>query len=112
REAEVSELRVTVPRHQNVFGLDVAVDDSRLMRSGQTVSDADEQIDDLAPVARFSVSPLAQRAAVDPLGDDVRAAFELADVVNGEDMRVIERRGRLRFELKATAGGMIGHPGD
>jgi hypothetical protein len=38
---------------------------------------------------------------IDPLGDDIRLALVDADVVHGEDVRMIQRSSRTRFLLEA-----------
>ena len=53
----------------------------------------------LEPRARH---PLAQRLALDELGDDEVRAVDFADLVNGEDVRMVERRGRPRLLLEAA----------
>jgi hypothetical protein len=48
-QAEICQLRVAALRHEDVAGLDVAMQDARCMRRGESVSNPDEQVDDLAP---------------------------------------------------------------
>src|SRR5262249_22651886 len=45
---------------------------------------------------------LAQRLALDELGGDEMDGADLTDLVDGDNVRVIERRGRARFPLKAA----------
>ena len=78
------------------------------VRRGQAVRDAHEQLDDLPPRPLFGSGPSAKRASVDKFGDQVLAPIELACVVDGQNMRMIERRGHLRFALEAAAGRGIG----
>ena len=78
-----------------------------VMRGGQPVADASQEFEDLLRGTWFGLRPVAQRPAVDELGDDVLLALEFADVEHGEDVRMVERRGSLRFELKAAARGII-----
>jgi hypothetical protein len=74
---------------------------------GQPVGGACEQFHNLSPRAVFGLGPIPERAAVYELGDDVMTTFELADVMNGEYVRMIERRGHLRLALKAPARGGV-----
>ena len=46
-------------------------------------------------------------AAVDELRDNVLASILFADVVNGQDVRVIEGRSRLGFPLKSASRGRV-----
>ena len=108
RQSKVGQLRVAAFGNQNVLGLDVAVENAGLMGGREPIGDAGQQLDRLAPVAlRFSC-PVSERAAIDELGDEILPALELARVVDREDVRMIERRDRLRFALEAAARGRIG----
>ena len=106
RQAEVGQLRVAALRDQNVLGLDVAMQNAGLVRRGEAVGDAGQQLDRLAP-AVCALRPVPERAAVDELGDEILPALELAGVVHGQDVRMIERRRRLRFALEAAARGRV-----
>ena len=75
--------------------------DAGRVRGREAVGDARQQLDDLPPGARRRARPIAQRAAVDELRDDVLAPFVLADVVHREDVRMVQRGGHLRFALEA-----------
>ena len=68
RQAEVGQLRVAAPRDQDVLGLDVAMQDAGLVRRGQTIGDADQQLDDLAPAA---LAPAIQSLSVPPSTNSV-----------------------------------------
>ena len=52
---------------------------------------------------------LPQRLAVEQFGDDERRAIVHADVEDGTDVRMVERRGRVRFPLEAREPIRIGH---
>jgi hypothetical protein len=110
RQAEISQLRVAVLRDKDVLRFDVAVDEAGRVRGRQPVGHADQKVDDLAPRARPGPRPCLERATVDKLCDEVLAAIHLADVVDRKDMRVIERRERMRFALEA--GQPIGVRGE
>jgi hypothetical protein len=54
---------------------------------------------------------LAQCLAIDELSDEVVSPVNLPDLVNGEDIRVVEGRGRLRllpYPLKGMFSGVGG----
>ena len=53
--------------------------------------------------------PVLQRSAVDEFGDQILAAFKFSDIVNGQDMRMIERRGELRLPLETPSRRGIRH---
>jgi hypothetical protein len=48
--------------------------------------------------------------AIDELGDQILRAFELAHIVDCEDVRVVERRRQLCFALEAPAALGVGEP--
>jgi hypothetical protein len=106
-QPEVGQLRVAALRDQNVLGLDVAVQNSGLVRHGEPIGDAGQQLDRLAPTVSSS-RPVPERAAVDEFGHQVLAALELARIVHREDVRVIEGRSRLCFALEPAAAVRIG----
>jgi hypothetical protein len=47
----------------------------------------------------------AEFLAFEQLGHDIRQSLVFADVINREDVRMIERRGRARFLLEAAFEG-------
>ena len=69
----------------------------------EAISDANQQLDDLPPAPARTGFPIPERAAVHELGHQILTALEFAGIVNGEDMRVIERGGGLGFALEAAA---------
>ena len=75
------------------------------MRRRQRVGDAEQQLDRLAPCVMSGAHPIGQRAAVGQLRDEVLPAVELADVMNRDDVRMIQRGRRLRFPLEAAPFG-------
>ena len=76
--------------------------DTRLVSAGQRVADPRHQLEDLAQARLLGPDPLAKSAAVDELGDEILAVVERARLVDGEDMRVIERGGHLGLLLEAA----------
>jgi hypothetical protein len=76
------------------------------MGGGQGVRYADQQLDDLPPVPGAARRPVPQRAAIHELRDEVLPAADIADVMNGQDVRVIERH--PCFLLEATAVRLVG----
>ena len=90
RQPEVGQLRVAALGNQDVLGLDVAVQNAGVVRRGEAVGDAGQQLDGLAPPAFRGSCPVPERAAVDELRHEILAALELARVVHREDMRVVE----------------------
>ena len=106
RQAEVADQHAAVARDQDVLGLDVAVDDAQLVRRGQSAPDLQVEIEDPAPVGprRRLRDPARHRPAVDQLHHDVELGIDAADVVDGEHVRVRQRREQLRLAQEARRG--------
>ena len=98
RDAEVGDLHVARSREQHVARLHVAVHDAAAVRERERRRDLGGDLGGLVRVERaFGADQVAQRPALDVLHhDEVRADF-LAPVVDGDDVRVVEVRGRLRL---------------
>ncbi len=102
-EAEVEQLDLTGGRHEDVFRLEVAMDDALVVRGRQSEGHLRAEIDD-APDRQAAVGELvAQRPAFEQLHGRVGHAVVAAVAVDREDVRVRERRDRARFLLEALA---------
>ena len=73
----------------------------RSVSGGESIGDAGQQFDDLATAPLLGSEPGVERAAVHELGDEVLALIEFAGIVDGEDMRMVERGRHLRLALEA-----------
>jgi hypothetical protein len=80
----------------------------RGVRGRESVGHTRHQVHGLSPRGALGVSPVLQGATVHELGDEELAALELASVVDGENVRMIERGGHPRLTLEALARGRIG----
>ena len=96
-EAKVEDLQPSLVRDEEVFRLHVAVDHAVLVRRRQTFRELDGVAQCRFQRQRLPVEALAQCRAVEQLGDDVRARSAGPDVVNGENVRMVERTCRSRF---------------
>jgi hypothetical protein len=76
--------------------------DTRVVSGTQRVGHADQQLHHLAPGPGL-LRPRFQRPAVDELHHQVIAAVVLASLVDGQDVRVIQRRDRADFLLEPPA---------
>ena len=110
RETEVGELGVAALGDQNVFRLDVAMQDARRMRDGQTVGHADQELHDLPPRPPALSGPILQRAAVHVLDDQILTTVFGAGFEHRQDVWMVERRGGLRLLLEALEYQRIGDP--
>ena len=82
--------------------LDVAVDDPVAVREAKRIEDLERVGDRLADRERAaSEDQLLEAAALDHLHRDVVGALGLAAVVDRDDVRVRERRSRLRLAPEA-----------
>jgi hypothetical protein len=97
RDPEIEHLDPPVPAHHHVFGLDVAVHDAGRVRRGERARHVAEPPDAPADRERRVADVRAQRLAGGQLHRDIRHAVRLADVVDRDRVRVIERRDRTRL---------------
>jgi hypothetical protein len=99
REAEVEHLRVTRGRDDDVLGLQVAVSDSDCVGCRHRVGDLSHHLERAAEVERTSCDPVPQRLAVDELHRDEMDGLAVdgvaSDLVNGHEVRMIQRRRSL-----------------
>jgi hypothetical protein len=78
------------------------------MRGCQTASNLHRSLDRLSHGKRAVSQSLAQRLAIQELGDEVGCAIvPLADVVDDEDVGVVEGTGGARLLMKAPEPGRI-----
>ena len=101
RQPEVEDLHPAVGGDEDVVGLEVAVDDPRPVRSRKAVGNGRADLRRLAPSHRTTHEPLAQGLALEQLGDRVGDAILGAEIVDGEDIRMIEPGDRLGLSLEA-----------
>ena len=93
---------------QDVPRLKVAVQDSARMNVRQSAGDLGCEPQQPFGVERFPTDSMAQRDAVEKFHRHKGAALFLADIVQGANIRVIERRRRLRFTAKTGKRLRIG----
>ena len=102
-EAEVEQLHVAVAAQHDVVRLDVAVHEADRFGGRQRRRDLDGDVEDLREWRFAAAHALAQRHAVDVFGGDEVTVADAPDVVDGEDVRMIERRRRARLVLEPFA---------
>ena len=100
-EAEVENLDDSIPRQEDVFGLEVAMHHSPLVRRGEPLRDLKRVLERFAHRKVGGVQPLPQRLALQQLHHRIRDSPLLANVVNREDVRVRQGRDRLRFPFES-----------
>ena len=67
------------------------------MRGVQRVGDLDAHVEQRVEAQRTGGEPVLQRRALQILHDDERSPVLLADVVDGADVRMVQRRRGPRF---------------
>ena len=108
REAEVQDLDDPVLRDEQVLGLQVPVDDRLVVRRGEPVRHLQRVVHGLARGDRARPQALAQRLALEQLGDEVGSALVVPHVVDDEDVRVVEEPGGAGLVLEAVAARRVG----
>ena len=102
-EAEVEDLHVAVARQHHVLGLEVAVDDAGGVRAGEPVGQLAGDVEHLPGRQReLGANQVAQRRAVHELHDGEGQPGRLADLVDGDDVGVVEGRGRAGLLGEST----------
>jgi hypothetical protein len=99
-QAEIENLHASVARNKNILRLQIAMNDPLLVRGRQTTRNLFTVLGGFAHRQGAGTHPLAQGLTLQKLGHEVRRAFMLAEVVNGEDVGMIQRCNRLRLLLK------------
>ena len=109
RQPKVGKLRVAARRDENVLRFDVAMKDAGLVRGRKAVGHACQQIRDLAPCRTRRRHPGVEGPGIHNLGDEVRMSIRLASLVDGHDVRMIQRRGGERLPFEAMARHRVGN---
>ena len=111
RQAEVEE-RGARPGEHDVGGLQVAVDDAALVGGVEALGDLHGDLERRGERQGAAEDPLGERLALQVLHDQEGRAVVLADVEQGADARVGERRQGARLALEARpAVGVRGQGG-
>ena len=85
-----------------------AVDDAARVRRRQAVGDGRADVGGAPPRQRAAVEQVAQRVPLEQLGDDVGELALLLELVERQDVRMRDRRDRLRLALEPLARFFVG----
>ena len=108
-QPEIQNFHPPVLGDENVFRLEVAMDDPLAVCGGQALGNLQRILRGLARRQRragHAVERIAQRLSFEQFVDQIRLPFVLAHVEHGQDVRVIQRREGLGllFEPPQSVG--------
>jgi len=111
-QAEIEHLHAAVARHHDVGGLQIAMHDALLVSGSQRIGDPNRHREDLFYRQPACQDLPVQRLAFHQLHRQEMHAAGLLDGLNGDDVRMVERRDGARLSSKALEAGRIeGHRG-
>jgi hypothetical protein len=111
-DSEVGDLDDAVTSDQEVLGLDVAVDEIRGVLMLEPGADLEQELDSsLRLHGGGSGDQVGDRLPLDVLHDDVREPVFLADVVDGNEVRVREPRGNPGLPEETLRENVVGGEG-
>jgi len=100
RKTEIEDLRLPASREKQIRRLDVPMHDPRRMGCIQRVGHLNADAEQFLQSHRAARDPFAQGFALQVFHDHERAPFELDDIVQCADVRVVERGGRTRLHAE------------
>ncbi len=100
-QTEVENLDPSVVRHEDVVGLQVAVDDSLAVGRGEAGGDLSGPIGRSADRRNSVGKDFSKRLALEELHDGIGRLTVRSEIEDGEDVRVVQRRNRVRLALEA-----------
>ena len=106
REPEVEDFHEAVATHHDVLGFEIPVHNPGRVRPRKPVGHLRRNRQQALHGQRALVQEVPKRFPLDQLHRDVGAGFRLADVVDDDDVRMVQRRGRtcLLFESPQAVG--------
>ena len=109
-EAEIQNLGVAALGHKNICGLDIAMDDAFGVRRVQSISHFDGDLQNALQLHGAAGDGVFESHAIEEFHGDERFAVLDSDVVDGADIRVIQRGRGLRFALETRQSlGIFGN---
>ena len=103
-QAKVENFGGTTIDEENVCRLDIAMDNAFGVGRFEAVGDLDAEVEKFGDGDGLAGDAALERLTFEELDGDERAAFEFADIVNGADVRMIERRGGAGFAAEPFDG--------
>ena len=109
-EPEVQNLEPPIFREEQVFGLEVAMNDPFFVGGGQPVRDLQGIVQSLADGDRSAAQALSKGLSFEQFGDHVRTTLDRANVEYRQDVGMVQGSGGECLLLKtAEAVGVKGH---
>ena len=108
-DPEVEDFHVAFLRQEEVFELQVAMNDAFLVGGDEPAADLNAAVDRLLEREGPPLQALTQRLADEQLRDDEGCSVVHTHVVNGEDVWVVEGSGGSSLEIEAPQPVGIGH---
>jgi len=108
-EAEVKNFGAAIFGDENVFWLQVAMDDAFFVRGSEAVGDLQRVVESLARGDRSAAQAVAQRLTLKQFRDNLGRTFTRADVEYRENVGMVQGCGGQRFLFEsAQAVGVAG----
>jgi len=98
-QPEVQHLGVAVIAHHDVFGFDVTVNDTGVVRDAECVGDLSPDRDDQVE-ALWPANQAPERPPLDEFEDDEASNVGFTDFVDGDDVGMVEGRNGARLLLE------------
>jgi hypothetical protein len=100
-QTKIENLHAAVCRDKDVLGFQVAMHDALLVCGRKTMRDLNSVLHGFANRKGPATQSLAQRFPFQQFGNDIGRRLVLAEVVHGQDIRMIQRGGGACFLLEA-----------
>ena len=107
-QAEVEELWIARARQDHVLWFEIAMDDASCVRGTQSIGNTAARAERFTRQHPPALQPVAERFPLDVLHDDEIAEDQVGiNLVNGTDVRMIERGHGARFGHQAPARTLV-----
>src|SRR5215469_13657242 len=100
RQPEVENLGMASAGYKDIARFDIAMNDPTRMSRVQRIRDFNRQLYEMFRSECFLLNHLLEGPALKELHNDVGLPLKTTEIMNRADVRVIQRRRHLRFELK------------
>src|SRR5271167_439485 len=101
RKAEVENLGLSALGYENIGGLDVAMNDARLMCGVQRICDLDSQRQQRFRFHPTAANAILQRHSIEEFHCNEHATTLLVNIVDRADAGMVQRRGGASFAPEA-----------